>query len=150
MKHLFKGLTATVAAAVMCVSVPMSASAARTYIGNPYSVTTSGGDSGKAKIKIQAYTDYYQPYGGVNVYYYGVEAWIDGSSSYTIGFTITGSVKSTGSSAKLPTVDNVNGHSASTQVSTTTYNAYNSVSCTVTAKSVGFGSVTTEYNANYN
>ena len=150
MKHLFKGIVATAVATVMCISVPLSASASRTYVGSPYSVTTSGGDSGRAKINIQAYTDYYSPYGGVNVYYYGVQAWIDGSSSYTIGFTINGSVKKTGSSTPLPQVNNVNAHSVDTEVSSTTHNAYNSVSCTVTAKSGGFGSVTTEYNANYN
>lgn len=148
MKHLFKGLVASAMATVMCVSTSLSASAI-TYHGNTQSCKTSGGTNGYITINARVYTDYYQPYGGVNVYYYGVRAWIAGNTSVTTNFEITGVVTNDGSSTNIST--QVTGNEARAYaVSTSSPKAYDYCSSTIYTNSSAFGSCTFECNHSFN
>lgn len=101
MKKTFKRLIAIViATTTMAVGMGSMNASAITYKGTT-NKTTTGGTGGTVNIRSRVYTDYYQPAGGVNVYYYGVVSDISTGSSLKTYFNITGTLTTSNSSTPI-------------------------------------------------
>lgn len=145
MKHLFKGLVASAMVATMCLSTSISASAATstTYHGSTYT-ETSGGNGGSVKIRARAFTEYYQPYGSVNVYRYGVAADITTGSTLLTKFVISGTVSNSSSSAAIS--NEGTGNSLRAFAVSSSSGSYNHVNSTIDTSSSSYGTSHQECN----
>ena len=101
MKKTFKRLIAIfMATTTLAVGMGSMNASAITYKGTTNKSTT-GGTGGTVNIRSRVYTDYYQPAGGVNVYYYGVVSDISTGSSLKTYFNITGTLTTSNSSTQF-------------------------------------------------
>ena len=136
MKKSFRRMVAIfMATATMVVSIGSLSVGAISYKGTTTALT-SGGSGGKATIRSRVYTDYYSPYGGVNVYYFGVVSDISTSTTLKTKFNVSGSLIRPGFSTPISasgTANSVKAYSASsnsksytfcTSKTTTTSSAY--------------------------
>ncbi len=144
MKRTFKKtFAALIATTTMAVAMSGMSASAISYKGTS-SKTTSGGTGGTVTIRSRVYTDYYQPYSGVNVYYYGVVSDISTSSSLKTTFNITGTLTTSTSSTAISNSGTANSISA---YKTASYSgAYTYCNSKTTTSSSAFGSSSQECN----
>lgn len=141
MTKKFKKTLVGLVASAMCVTGSMgaiSASAATytTYHGSTYK-NTNGGNGGYVRIRTRAFTEYYSPAGGVNVYSYGVESDVITGSSLQTYFSISGSVSNSSSSASIG--NSGTAHSIRASKNTSSSDSYNHVNSSITTNSSSFG-----------
>lgn len=144
--NLKKKLVVVIAMITLAAGMSGICASAISYKSSTFK-NTSGGTAGVVKIRSRVYTDYYQPYSSVNVYYYGVVSEIITGSEYVTTFNITGTVSNKTSSTNISKSGTANSVKAYT---TSSFGElYTDWYTTTTTTSSSFGNSSQECNYSY-
>lgn len=147
MKKTFKRMISIfVVTATMVVSIGSLSAGAISYKGTTTALT-SGGSGGETIIRSRVYTDYYSPYGGVNVFYFGVVSDASESSKLKTNFKITGTLTRSGSSTPI----SASGYANSVKAYSASYDSkyYKFCNSKTTTSSSAFGTSSQECNYSF-